>query len=145
MANLVESGVNIIGYYKNNQKFAMTCAWLMPCDYDQFIMLLGSQSESANNLVVGDLIGVSALSLNQKENALHYGESHSLKNDKFKDREDYYINGGAILIKDAKANHTCKVVNILHPLGAEEDFLVQVKVISSNIDEKKKFLTMSDF
>ena len=42
MKDKILSGVSIVAYEKNNIKFGMTCAWFMPCDYDQILLLLGS-------------------------------------------------------------------------------------------------------
>ena len=57
---LVISGANVVAYQKE-RNYAMTCAWAMQADYDKILMLLGSESETGNNLQVGDIIGVSAL------------------------------------------------------------------------------------
>ena len=60
-------GNNVIAYHKNGIKYGMTCAWATMIDYDHIAMLLGSQSVTGNNLAVGDVVGVSALSNGQKE------------------------------------------------------------------------------
>ena len=51
---IIDHGVHVIAYIKNNKKYAMTCAWSMLCDYDKILMLLGSQSVTGKNLKKGD-------------------------------------------------------------------------------------------
>ena len=56
---------------------------MMQVDEDQLLMLLGSQSETANRLEEEDIIGVSSLSLGQEEIAELFGTKHSKKVNKF--------------------------------------------------------------
>ncbi len=139
MANLVNLGVNVVAYKKNNHLFGMTCAWMTMVDYDKLVMLLGSQSDTAHALKEGDIIGISALSSSQEDVANNFGNHHSLETNKF-ESVSYDIDNGAILIKDAKTRLKCRVFNIDRVKGNDEDFLVFVEVIDSKIDENLKFL-----
>lgn len=139
MANLVNLGVNVVAYKKNNHLFGMTCAWMTMVDYDKLVMLLGSQSDTAHALKVGDIIGVSALSSAQEEVANHFGDNHSLKVNKF-ESASYDEKDGAILIKGAKTRLKCRVFDISRVKGNDEDFLVFAEVIESDSDENLKFL-----
>ena len=143
MKDLVNSGVNIIAYQKNGYKYGMTCAWMMQCDEDQLLMVLGSQSDTAKRLRVGDIIGISALSIGQEEIARKFGTTHSRKTNKFLgisyDEED-----GALLINKASKIMKCEVLNIGQLYDNDEDLLVQVKVLS-RLSNHNKFLSMVDY
>ncbi|MFA6667382.1 MAG: flavin reductase [Bacilli bacterium] len=136
-------GVNIVAYKKNNKMYGMTCAWATHVDYKELILLLGSQSDTGNNLEVGDIIGVSSLGLKNKDLALHFGEKHSSSFDKFKGIK-YTLDGNAILFPNTHTNFVCEVIKVSHPLSSEEDNLVEAKVLSEVINNEAKFLSMDD-
>ena len=140
MKDLVNLGVNIVAYEKNGHKYGMTCAWMMQADEDQLLMLLGSQSETANRIKVGDIIGVSALAIGQEEIARKFGTTHSKKVNKFSgvsyDEED-----GALFINKASKIMKCEVVHIGQIYENDEDYLVQVKVLS-RLSNNNRFLSM---
>ena len=56
------------------------------------------------------LIGISCLSSSQKDVALHFGEEHSLSFNKF-DNILFTNNDGALLIKNAKSQFVCEVLD----------------------------------
>ena len=143
MKDLVNSGVNIVAYEKNGFKYGMTCAWMMQADEDQLLMLLGSQSETANRLRVGDIIGVSALAIGQEEIAKKFGTTHSRKTNKFLDIS-YENEDGALLINKASKNMKCVVLHIGQIFENDEDYLVQVRVLS-RLSNNNKFLSMVDY
>lgn len=143
MANLVNLGVNVVAFEKDNQKFGMTCAWMTMVDYDKIVMLLGSQSDTAHALKVGDIIGISALNSSQGQIANHFGDNHSLKVNKF-ESISYDKKDGAILIKEAKTRLKCQVFDISHVKGNDEDFLVFAKVNECESNENLEFLQKED-
>ena len=136
MKDLVNSGVNIVAFRKYDHKYGMTCAWMMQADEDQLLMILGSQSETANRLEVGDIIGVSALALGQEEIAKTFGTKHSRKFNKFSNIL-YEEEDGALLISKASKIMKCEVLHIGRLYENDEDFLVQVRVLSRLNNSKK--------
>ena len=121
--------VNIVAYNKNEVKYGATIAWAMQADYDKILLLMGSQSVTGNNIEVGDIIGVSALNINQKDIAIKLGEGHSDEINKF---ENVEINQqqNAITIQNASREVVCEVMEIIKLQEAEEDNLVYARVIS---------------
>ena len=142
MKDKILSGVSVVAYEKNNIKFGMTCAWFMPCDYDQILLLLGSQSDTGNNIKVGDIIGISCLSSSQKDVALHFGDEHSLSFNKF-DNISFTNDDGALLIKNAKSQFVCEVLDCRYLKGNDADHLIQVKILKEKICKELDFLEMS--
>ena len=140
MKDLVNSGVNIVAFELNGHKYGMTCAWMMQVDEDQLLMLLGSQSDTANKLREGDIIGISALAVGQEEIARKFGTTHSRRVNKFANVL-YEEEDGALLICKASKMMKCEVVNIGQIYDNDEDYLVQVRVLS-RISNNKKFMSM---
>lgn len=138
--DLVNLGVNVIAFEKNNHKYGMTCAWLTMVGYDEIVMLIGSQSDTGHHIEIYDIIGISSLADNQEEIALNFGDHHSSIDDKFINK-NYYLDDGAILIEGAKGQMKCQVFDIQRVKGNNEDFLIFAKVLKSKIDENKKFLS----
>lgn len=143
MKDLVNAGVNIVALEKNEHKYGMTCAWAMQVDEDQLLLLLGSQSETANIIEEGDIIGVSALCIGQEAIATKFGTKHSSKTNKFYDVK-YENEEGAILIRKASKKMKCRVVKIGHIYDNDEDYLVQVRVLSMESDNDS-FLSMTEY
>ena len=143
MKDLVNAGVNIVALEKNGHKYGMTCAWMMQVDEDQLMMLLGSQSETANILEEGDIIGVSALANGQEDIATKFGTKHSKKTNKFFNIK-YDIEDSAILICKACKTMKCEVIKIGHIYDNDEDLLVQVKVLSMECNNSN-FLSMTTY
>lgn len=141
--SLVSLGVNVVGVLKEKKAFMMTCAWMTQVGYDQLICLICEQSQTGKILKIGDMIGVSSLTKDQKEIASFIGENHSLEVNKY---DDYVTNeNNALLIKDARVNMICQVVKIIHLEGIEEDNLVYLKVLKVTTNNDLPFLTMDDF
>lgn len=141
--SLVSLGVNVVGVLKEKKAFMMTCAWMTQVGYDQLICLIGEQSQTGKILKIGDMIGVSSLTKDQKEIASFIGENHSLEVNKC---NDCVTNeNSALLIKDARVNMICQVVKIIHLEGIEEDNLVYLKVLKVTTNNDLPFLTMDDF
>ena len=143
MKDLVNLGVNIVAFEKNGHKYGMTCAWMMQVDEDQLLMLLGSQSETANHIGEGDIIGISALAVGQEEIATKFGTKHSRTTNKFYgisyDNED-----GALLINKASKMMKCEVIKIGRIIDNDEDYLIQVKVLS-RISNNNNFMSMTSY
>ncbi len=140
MKDLVNLGVNIVAYKKNDIKYGMTCVWMMQVDEDQLLMLLGSQSETANHLTEGDIIGISALAIGQEEIARKFGSTHSRKVNKFYD-VNYEEEESALFICKASRIMKCEVMKIGRIVDNDEDYLVQVRVLSKEINNNN-FLSM---
>lgn len=143
MADYVNMGANIVAFEKEKKKYGMTCAWCMQCDYEELLLLIGSQSCTGHHLNVGDRVGISALSKGQEEIANHFGDHHSDSYDKFANQK-YHQQDSALLIDGAKVAMVCEVKNISHILGNEEDFLVHVKILSAEVIEDIPFLSRED-
>lgn len=143
MADYINMGANVVAYEKDNKKYAMTCAWCMQCDYEELLLLIGSQSITGKHLQVNDIVGISSLSSNQMDIASHYGENHSDTYDKFKGQK-YHKENSAILIDGAKVKMVCKINDISHVKGNDEDLLVHVKILKADVAENLKFLARSD-
>ena len=138
----VDHSVNIIGIRKNDVNYAMCCAWAMMVDYDKLMCLLGSQSDTGNNICKGDIIGFTSLNKNQIDVAYKLGDNHSSEVNKL-DGVDYELNGSAILINGGKTVLVCEVVDILKLEGIEEDNCIYLKIIEKKENEGD-FLHMSD-
>lgn len=137
-------GVNVIAYEKDGKKYGMCAAWCMLVDYDKAMMLLGGQSDTGNNIKEGDVIGISALSIEQKSIGAHFGSNHSLSFDKFSG-VDYILDGTAILIPNARASMKGKVIEVIHTKENPEDNLVYVELFDEKENENTKFLAFEDF
>jgi len=135
-------GNNVIAYTKRQKKYGMVCAWATMIDYDHIAMLLGSQSVTGNNLSVNDIVGVSALSKGQNDISLLIGSTHSDKENKFKNIAIIEKNS-AILIQNAKSTMICKVVKIMKLVDENDNFVI-MKIIESNSDKTKEFLTLDE-
>lgn len=119
-------GANVIAFEKNHKRYGMTCAWAMMVDYSKIMMLIGSQSQTGNQLEIGDLVGVSALACGQEDIARKFGTVHSLEVDKFK-KTDFSLIDNMIIINHAKVQMQCKVVEIKDLSG---DKLVTLEVLN---------------
>ncbi len=135
------SGCNAICFKKNNIKYAMCCAWAQMIDYDKITLLLGSQSVTGKNIEIGDIVGVSALSVGQKDIALKLGDGHSDEVDKLKNI-DFYEDNNAILIKGASTNLICKVIDIIKKDYIKGDNFVVLEVIKAE-ENHKPFLPIA--
>ncbi len=141
--SLVNLGVNVVGFFKENRAFMMTCAWMTQIGYKQLICLIGEQSQTGKMIEVNDIIGVSSLIKSQKEIAIFIGENHSSEVNK---SNDNVINdNNALLIKDARVNMICQVEKIIHLEEIEDDNLVYLKVLKVINNNDLPFLTMDDF
>ncbi len=134
--------IAMICYEKNNVKYGMSCAWAMQVDYDKLVCLLGEQSDTGNNLVKGDIVGISTASRNQKKEVLQLGDKHSTKSSKFAGLK-LEKKGSAILISDAAREMVCEVLDVLHLPGIEVDNLLYVKVLESK-ENNDDFLHYSE-
>lgn len=140
---LFNHSVNVVAYQKNNKNYAATIAWAMQVDYDKIILLMGSQSDTGNNIEKGQIIGVSSLAKNQKTIANTLGDNHSSLTDKLL-KIDYKIENNAITIENAVNKMIVEVLDVMHLKDIEEDNLVYGKVIK-NESTNQEFLNMSDF
>lgn len=140
---LFNHSVNVVAYQKNNKNFAATIAWAMQVDYDKIILLMGSQSDTGNNIEKGQNIGVSSLAKNQKNIANILGDNHSSLTDKLS-KIDYKTENNAITINNAVNKMIVEVLDVMHLKDIEEDNLIYGKVIK-NESTNQEFLNMSDF
>ena len=130
------AGANVLAFNKNNNNYAMTCAWAMMIDYQKIAMLIGGQSVTGQNLEIGQKVGVSALAEGQQKIAKIIGTTHSDKVDKFASIS--YINkDNMILIENAKVLMECVVESIQNLDG---DLLVFLKVNDFNEKEDIEYL-----
>lgn len=136
--------VSVIAYSKDNQIFAGTYAWMMQVGYEEIIGLLGSQSQTGNNIEKGDIIGVNVCSKEQKEIATAIGNTHSKETNKLQNIA-YKTIGNAILLDNSKATLVCEVIDIMHLKNIEDDNLIYMKVKKMDEDDNKDYLTMADF
>ena len=136
MLKAFRCGANVLAYEKNNKKYGMTCAWAMMVDYGKVMMLIGGQSETGNNLEVGDLVGISALAIGQEAVSRAMGMSHSSKVDKFANVK-YHQEQNAILIDNAKVAMFAKVLKIENLDG---DHLITFEVIKHQENESADYL-----
>ena len=120
-------GANVIGYVDYNTSYAMVCGWATMIEYDKIIMLLGSQSETGNNLRNGMKVGVSALSDKQLDTAKIIGFHHSSENKLSK--VDYIVEDNMILIPNSSCIMKCTVINI-QEINDSKDHLVLLNVDS---------------
>lgn len=136
-------GCNIVAYQKGNQRYGMCCSWAQMLDYDRIGLLLGSQSVTGKHIVVGDIIGVSALAEPQIEIARHFGRGHSDKYDKF---AGYPVTWDetAILIPHSRVQMTCLVEEVLHIPKENHDYFIVCKVLRFEQDESKPFLNLHE-
>lgn len=134
-------GANIVAYQKNGRNYGMCCSWAMQVDYDKICMLLGEQSTTGKKLAIGEIIGVSSLSSNQKEIAFHFGEGHSDEIDKFKNIE-YRQESSGIIIKGAKVEMLVEVMDIIRLKGIESDIMLYGKIIKYYDHQDLTFLTI---
>ena len=54
MKDNILQGVNVVAYEKDGNKYGMSCAWATHVDYYVILLLIGSQSDTGNNLKIGD-------------------------------------------------------------------------------------------
>lgn len=147
--SLFNHGVNVVAYEKNGTKYAATIAWGMQAGYNEILLLIGSQSDTGNNIKKGQIIGISALAKDQMKIAEQLGEHHSKNVDKlkeidYKEEKMSGFNETAIVINGAKNQMIAQVIDVMHLEGIEEDNLIYGKVLK-NIASEKSFLSMSDF
>lgn len=140
---LFNHSVNVVAYRKNNMNFSATIAWAMQVDYDKIILLMGSQSDTGNNIEKGQMIGVSSLAKTQKEIAEILGDNHSKTVDKLA-KINYKIEKSAITIENAVNQMIVEVIEVMHLDEIEEDNLIYGKVIKNDSTDDE-FLNMSDF
>lgn len=137
------NGANVLIKEDDDKIYGMTCAWACQVDYLKALMLVGSQSETGKQLKVGDIVSVSGLASNQKEIAEIIGTNHSSTN-KFENIEFELFNGVKV-IKGAKTYCKCKIVDIMHLKGIEEDNLVYLDILNFEDHPHKNFITYKDF
>lgn len=128
-------GANVIAYEKNNKKYGMTCAWAMMVDYSKVMMLIGGQSETGNNLELGDIVGISALAIGQEKVSRIFGMQHSSKVNKFENIK-YHQEQNGIIIDDSKVMMLAKVIKIENLDG---DHLITFDVIKHEENEKLEY------
>lgn len=139
MHKMTANGVNVLSLEKNGKFYAMTLAWATAIDYDRLIMCVGGQSDTGKALSKGDIVGFSALALDQKEMGDEIGSTHSSEANK-KEMAPFEMYEGAYVIKGAVNEMVGKVVEIRHYPEAPEDNIVIVKIMNAKKNEKASFL-----
>lgn len=143
MKDTILQGVNVVAYEKDGKKYGMSCAWGTHIDYDSILLLIGSQSDTGNNLKIGDRVGVSALAKGQEDIAIHFGEKHSSSFNKF-EKYELLNDEGALLVPNSHTQMVCEVLNVLHPTTSSEDNMIEFKVLKTFGDDDLEFLSMPD-
>ncbi len=133
------NGVNVLAISKGGKFYAMTCAWATQIDYDRFIMCIGGQSETNKILEVGDMVGVSALSMDQKQIGMLIGTTHSLETDKMKEGNFEFLSG-CYVIPGAKNQLAGKITRIDKYQESPEDKVIQIQVLDVRENKDKTFL-----
>jgi len=141
--SLFNHTLSIISFIKNNKIYAGTFAWSCNVGYEEFITLMGSQSNTGNILEIGDIVGLNVCSKEQINLAVKIGDTHSNDINKL-ENVSYNIDRNAILIDNSKINCIAKVKNIIHLEGIEEDNLVYFEILNINDNKNLDFLLMSD-
>jgi len=137
------SGANAVCFEKDHRKYAMICAWATMIDYDTIGLLIGEQSVTGHSIELGMIIGVSALSKEQKTIALRLGNGHSDNIDKL-DKIKYHQSDTAILINGARNNLVCRVDNILTINSTCADRFVVARITEVEEDVTKSFLDVEE-
>lgn len=136
-----DHGVNIISLKKNNQFYAMTCAWSTQIDDDKVMCLIGEQSVTNSKIEINDIIAISVLNIEQKDLSLLIGDTHSNEFNKLIDTIEImdvvgYKNSNRIL--------KCQVIELIKINQECNDLAVIAKIIQSEELNNKPFLHMSD-
>lgn len=136
-----DHGVNIVSLKKNNQFFAMTCAWSTQIDDDKVMCLIGEQSVTNSQIEINDIIAISVLNIEQKDLSLLIGDTHSNEFNKLIDTIEImdvvgYKNSNRIL--------KCQVIELIKINQECNDLAVVAKIIQSEELNNKPFLHMSD-
>lgn len=139
-----QMGNNVLAYVKNGRKYGMTCAWATMVDSNMVLMLIGGQSDTGNNLEVGDVAGISSLAKGQKGISLALGSHHSSKDDKFATIDVSIVEDTAILIPEAKVQMVAKVVKIEPSPADANDHLIFFEILKHAVDKEVKFLDLSE-
>ena len=140
----MDHGVNIVTLQKNTRVYAMTCAWAMQVDYDKIVLLIGSQSQTGQQIQEGDVLGISILNQDQMEVATRIGETHSVEIEKLQHISTMDLNG-AIVLRDSNRVLRVKVSQVLRLKGIESDKLIYATITEGQDLHQKPFLHMSDF
>ncbi len=143
MKDTILQGVNVVAYEKDGKKYGMSCAWGTHVDYDVILLLIGSQSDTGNNLKIGDRVGISALAKGQENIAIHFGDKHSISFNKF-EKYSMIDDEGALLVPESHTRMVCEVLNILHPTSSPEDNMIEFKILKTDGNDKLDFLSMPD-
>lgn len=116
----------------------------MQVSEDKMLCALGLQSTTGQALAIGDIVGFSNLQKGQADIAMKLGNinEHSAEVDKLTG-VDYREDEGAILIRNARAEMKCKVLEILHLKEIESENLVYLRVLDLRENAGKSPL-MSD-
>lgn len=132
-------GVNIVAFEKLGKKYGMTFAWGTMADHDKVMFLIGSQSVTGSKIEKNDVIGISALGINQKDIGDMFGSHHSDKYDKFKNVK-YTQKGTAITIDGVAREMVATVIDVLHFPDNSSDYLIYAKVTEYKEGNQKLLL-----
>ena len=129
----IDHNVNIIAMQKNGRNYGMCCAWCTQASSDKLICCVGPQSTTGQALEKGDVVGFSNLSKSQMMIAFQLGdlEKHSADTDKLTGI-DYRVDEGAVLIKGARVEVKCRVIDILHLPGIEMENVLFLQMMDVN-------------
>ena len=139
-----DHNVSIVAYKKNDTIYSATYAWFMQIGYEEVFGLLGSQSDTGNNLKIGDKVGISVCSKNQLKDALYIGDNHSSEINKLLNIKYTLHENNEITLDDSKVIMLCEVIDILHLKNIEEDHGVYFKILDYKVNEKLEYLYTSD-
>ena len=139
-----DHNISIVAYKKNNVIYSGTYAWFMQIGYEEVFGLLGSQSDTGNNLKIDDIVGISICSKNQLNDAIYIGEYHSSEVNKLVNVNYTLHENNAITLNDSKCVMICKVIDIVKLKNIEEDNGVYFKVLKYDMNDKLEYLYVSD-
>ena len=132
----IDHNVNIIAMEKDGRKYAMCCAWVTHCADNRLLCFIGPQSVTGQNARKGDIIGFSNLAKGQEFIAFKIGDTkkHSPDSDKI-DGIDFDVDEGALMIKGAKCEAKCKVLDVLKIEGIEAENVLYLEILSAKMNE----------
>jgi flavin reductase (DIM6/NTAB) family NADH-FMN oxidoreductase RutF len=140
--NLFNYSVNVAGLIKNKRRYGMAIAWCTQVDYDKVLLCFGEQSATGKVIEKGDLLGLSGLSVGQKEIADHFGNSSSADGDKFEGVSHTAHSNQALLIDGAYCQMVIEVLEVLHLSQIEDTNVVYGHVKEAFFDENKEKMAL---
>lgn len=140
----IDHNVNIIAMEKEGHRYGMCCAWVTHCAEDRLLCFVGPQSVTGQALRKGDTVGFSNLMKGQEAIAFSVGDTsrHSPDSDKLAGI-DFENDEGALIVKGARCEAKCRVVDVLHIEGIEQENALYLEIVKVKMNDGES-LHMSD-